>query len=522
MKNAASTQIENGISRSSPLFFSFDIEKLVPWALAILICYAAVRNVFEALTKPLWYDEICTWVIVHQPGVFRMWDALAHAVDGQPPGYYFLERLASVFVANEQVSFRIPSILGLSAVILCLFLFVKLRSNSLTAFICAALPLFTVLFDPYAVEARPYSVVVACIAFALVCYQRAPAVPWMILMGVSFALAQAFHYYAIVSFFPFIASEFVLSVRRRKLRWSVWLAFSCGLLPLAGFWSLLSKFRAYYGSHYWAVPSLDGAKSSYGWFFNQSQAWGLLLAGFTAILVLFKLLFEMRRHAGAEHGEVDWVHEHTLALGFLALPFVGFVVSELAHGGMTVRYVMPTILGFPLAAGYVLAPIKRKSVALIAILALLFVFTFQEKRFWVSYQRLFISPADSVQDLVTSAGYPDLPVVVSHPHDFLQLAHYASPDWRGRFVSVVDPAGAVIYTGSDTADRELQVMRDYTPLQVYDFDEFARMHPAFLLYSSNAGMGLDWWGIKLFRSGYKLKLVAMKDFYHRIFLVTQK
>jgi hypothetical protein len=123
---------------------------------------------------------------------------------------------------------------------------------------------------------------------------------------------------------------------------------------------------------------------------------------------------------------------------------------------------------------------------------------------------------------VASAGYPDLPVVVSHPHDFLQLAHYASPDWRGRFVSVVDPVGAVVYTGSDSADLELQVMKYYAPLQVYDFDEFAKAHPTFLLYSSNAGMGLDWWGIKLFRSGYKLKLVAMKDFYHRVFLVTQK
>ncbi|HLW98076.1 MAG TPA: glycosyltransferase family 39 protein [Candidatus Acidoferrales bacterium] len=510
------------MAHSSPSFSSFDFEKLSSWALAALIGYAAVRNVFEALTKPFWYDEICTWVIVHQPGVSRMWEALAHAVDGQPLGYYLLERLASVFVVNEQISFRIPSILGLAVVTLCLFLFVKLRSNSLTAFICAAIPLFTVLFDPYAVEARPYSVVVACIAFALVCYQRAPAIPWLILMGASFALAQAFHYYAIVSFFPFIVSESVLLVRRRKLRWTVWLAFSSGLLPLAGFWSLLSKFRAYYGSHYWAVPSLDGAKSSYGWFFNLSPAWGLNIAGLAVIMVLVKLLFDMRRHTGAEYAGVDLVHERTLALGFLALPFVGFIVSDLAHGGMTVRYVMPTILGFPLAAGYVLPPIKRKSVALIGILALLLAFTLQERRFWVSYPRIFVSPADSVQELVASAGHPDLPVVVSHPHDFLQLAHYASPDWRGRFVSVVDPVEAVIYTGSDTADRELQVMRDYTPLQVYDFDEFARVHPAFLLYSSNAGMGLDWWGIKLFRSGYKLKLVAMKDFYHRVFLVTQK
>jgi len=67
----------------------------------------------------------------------------------------------------------------------------------------------------------------------------------------------------------------------------------------------------------------------------------------------------------------------------------------------------------------------------------------------------------------------------------------------------------------------LQVMRYYTPLQVYDFDDFAAHHPTFLLYSSNAGLGLDWWVGRVFQSGYKLKLVAMRDYYHRVFLVTQ-
>jgi hypothetical protein len=175
-----------------------------------------------------------------------------------------------------------------------------------------------------------------------------------------------------------------------------------------------------------------------------------------------------------------------------------------------------------LAAGYVLPRIKRNSVGLLAILVLFSAFAIQEKRFWSSYNPHFISPADSVQALVASAGYPDLPVVISVSHDYLQLAYYASPEWSQRFVILVDPPEAVLYNGNDMDDRNLQSMRNFVPLHVYDFDKFAADHTSFLLYSSNAGQGADWWGVKLFRSGYSFKLVAQTDFYHRVFLVTKK
>jgi hypothetical protein len=122
---------------------------------------------------------------------------------------------------------------------------------------------------------------------------------------------------------------------------------------------------------------------------------------------------------------------------------------------------------------------------------------------------------------VASANYPDLPVVVSDVHDFLQLAHYASPGWAGRFFSVVDAPQSVIYVGSDTGDKELGIMRSYAPLQIYDFAPFVAEHPVFLLYSSGGGAGLDWWPPRLLRDGYTLRPVAVRDIYHRVFLVSR-
>jgi 4-amino-4-deoxy-L-arabinose transferase-like glycosyltransferase len=509
-------------SQSSSGFFGVDMEKLIPWVMSALILYAAIRSLFEAATRPLWFDEIATTIIVRQNSVSAMWRALSRGVDGQPLTYYLIERLASLVTRNEQISFRIPSILAFSCLTICLFAFIRKRSGNTTALICSAIPLFTLLFDPFAVEARPYSVVTACLAIALVCYQHAPSARCMILMGLSFALAQAFHYYSIISFIPFVVAETVWMLTARRIRWGVWLAFSCGLLPLVCYWRPLSRLRNYYGTHYWAVASWDGATSSYAWFFNTTIGWGKVLAAVAAIAVLAALLFRVRKTTETGSLLANLLQEPILILGLLALPFVGFAVAKLSHGGMTPRYTLSTVLGFSLAGGYVLPQIKRSSVVLLAVIALLLAFGLQEKRFWTSYSTQFVSPAKSVQELVTAAGYPELPVVVSDPHDFLQLAHYSPPAWNKRFVSLVDPPNAVIYSGSDSADLELQVMRDFAPLQIYDFDKFAAEHTTFLLYSSNAGQGLDWWGARLFRSGYDLKMAAQKDYYHRVLLVTLK
>jgi 4-amino-4-deoxy-L-arabinose transferase-like glycosyltransferase len=72
---------------------------------------------------------------------------------------------------------------------------VKKRSGELIALLCALLLLLTEVFQLYAVAARPYSMVVACVAFAAVCHQGAPSRVWMVLLALSLALAQSIHYY---------------------------------------------------------------------------------------------------------------------------------------------------------------------------------------------------------------------------------------------------------------------------------------------------------------------------------------
>ena len=68
----------------------------------------------------------------------------------------------------------------------------------------------------------------ACVALALVCYQRVDRMRWVLLMGLSLAAAGAFQYYAVCALFPFVVAEGAFLCKLVACGWE------CGLLWLAG------------------------------------------------------------------------------------------------------------------------------------------------------------------------------------------------------------------------------------------------------------------------------------------------
>ncbi len=493
-------------SHFSPRQLNLDLDRLAVPALAALTAYGLVRSVFTAASTPFWYDEICTRIVVKQPTVSAMYDALRHAADSNPPVFYLLERFSAALVKNEHIAFRLPSIVGFAIVVLCVFLVVKTRSNPAVAFVCTAALFMTSIYEPYATEARPYSLVAACISFGLLCYQRAPATRWMCFLGISLALAEALHYYAIFSIVPFCAAEGAFLLRTRQFRLKVWLALICGFLPLVVFWPLLTQFKAYYGAHPWAPPAIANITPIYGWFFHTSTPIGIGIAAVLSVFILMALIWpSMASNYAADTSS----HEPVLALVFLALPFIGFAATKIGHGMMINRYALPSVLGIVMACGYLLHWSGLKGVTIFAV----FVFSvvsFQERSFWVTHRGHLAavhSPAEDLERILNSlTRYRDLPVVVSDGLDYLPMAYYALPDQARHFVSVVDPVGSVTYQGNDSVEKSLLVLKSYSPLQVYDFSDFVSEHRIFLLYSR--GGPFDWWPTRLVREGYSLRTVV--------------
>jgi len=501
---------------------TWDSKKVGRFGLIALIIYVASASVLLAASKPFWFDELCTLTVAKQPTSAIVFDALQNAVDSQPPSFELVERVAGTAIPNQEIAYRLPSILAFCCTIFFVFVFVGRWCSAPCALLCAALPLLSILYHTYAVEARGYALSVAFIAAALVCYQRADALQWALLMGISVAGASASHYYGVFALAPLALAEAALVWKTRRLRWSVWIAMSFGVVPLIVLRQMLSQLKQHYGAHYWpqAQPTLQGAAHIYGSFFYLPGPMGFALAAMAAVGVL-KTLTRWRSSEDIPHGTHDApFQEKILALGLLALPFVFCLAMKVVHGGILDRYLLPTVLGFSLAAGYILPRLCRRSAILFGVLISVAI-AGQEMHFWRSQQLNWgrvVPPAVSVEQLANAAGFPELPVAVPDSLEYLQLVHYCSPDKMSRYVSIIDLPGSITYAGSDFVDKELLVLQRYTPLQLYEVQDFLLKNKQFLLISR--GIYGDWNEARL-EEHNTLKLLGTQG-QKKIYLVTRR
>jgi len=115
--------------------------------------------------------------------------------------------------------------------------------------------------------------------------------------------------------------------------------------------------------------------------------------------------------------------------------------------------------------------LNRRTLKLIGVL-LFATIALQEAGFWLSYYgayQLGFRQPQPVQELVSKAGYTELPFVLSDGHDYLETEHYATPEWKQRLVFVEDYRGALAHGRSDYNDKQLLALRTLAPLRVIEY-----------------------------------------------------
>jgi hypothetical protein len=499
-------------------------KRLIGGLLACLAGYVIARSVAAAAGKAFWYDELLTLAVSSLGSWQARLTALKLPLDGQPPLFYAIEHFALGLVKNEQIALRLPSIVSLPCTLVCLFIYLRKRGDDVLALLCATSVLLSTLFQTYAVEARPYSMVVACMAFALVCYQRAPARLWTALLAVSLALAESLHYLSVVSMVPFGLAEAALLLKTRKIRWLVWAALAMGIVPLLLQWKLLAANRAYYGPHFWAHFRFSDLPKTYGEFFLAHSSIGGAIAAVCLAAIVGTYLWP--RCNSAEDLQIDESAAETMLLiGFVTLPLIAYLlVTVIMRSGLTSRYVLSTVIGLSLGIGFALSRAAWKTMLLFGVFVLVAVGV-QELSFWHSVRREVQeteSNAAAVENFVSGAGHSELPVAIANYSVYLPLAHSCDANFVERLVFLAQtPSPGNEDLPTDTVNKGMALLQGYWPIRMSHFQEFTTMHKQFLVYVEDRSPGGDWFVIRLSYEGWSLQTIKL-DNYRMVYLASNQ
>jgi putative flippase GtrA len=487
-------------------------EKAAYVFMGLLVAYSIVRGIRTAMVRPFWFDELYTLTIAGQPTLRDLWAVWKRGIDAVPPFFFLIERLALDLPVGKEVALRLPSIVAFSGTLLCVFAYVRRRSGEFVACLSALLLLSTSLFHTYMAEARPYAEMIGCIAFALVCYQRLPSRRWAVLFFVSLVLAESLHYYAVFAMIPFGVAEGVFFLKTWRFRWAVWVSLVCAALPLVASLRWLLMIQKYLGPHVFARPSLSDVKKYYASFFLSSDI--AVVAGIV-VAAIFAILWNGRwTWSEEENGNTGKTNarETALMLSLVALPYIAFVLTQMVHGLLLARYVMPAIIGVLLGMACALSFAGRRAVVIFAVFALCAT-AVREIDFWrypqfSPYQSYFSATSRQqlreMKDFVDSAGHNDLPVVISDCLLYTQFVYYLDANWTKRLVYLVDRENEYKYSTSDSSSATMFAFHSYFPVQLAEYSQFTTAHPEFLLYAE----GSDWYQPAFKNENFSMEVLA--------------
>jgi hypothetical protein len=484
--------------------------------LLLILLAVGLCSVLNAVAKPFWYDEICTVIVCRLPGASEIWKALDNAADTNPPVYYLVARLTRQLVSDDHLGYRLPSILGLLGIVFCIYLILSRRVNRLSALVGATFVLCTPV-AAYAYEARPYALLLGCISGAILAWQRIDdSRLYSLVLAVTLAAAVSLHYYAILVWPALFMAEASLWIFHSRFRISACAALLVGALPLLFFAPLLLRLRQYYGQNFWAHPSIKQAFLAHDRLFNFGGHWGSTFAAGITVIFLYFTITKTARSGWSGHRQAEVkvlpIEEQTLTLMLLWLPVIAVAAAKISHGGLTERYMLPTVLGGALALGYVIDTVPSAGRVLLLILLLM---NYASSSVGVGRNLLKGSLLETratatreVKAIVAQHDESALPIVISDGLRYLPMAYYTPADSNGKLYAIADPRAAVTSTDlkSDSLDLALLVLRRYFPLQVEDYVGFVSRHREFLLVLG--GGGFDWWPARLAHDGYTLRLVS--------------
>ena len=315
-----------------------------------------------------------------------------------PPTYHLLSHLSMDVLGRGAMALRLPALFGFLLLEWSLFVLVRRLAGHRAALIAMVLPLCTASFR-YAVEGRPYGLLLGLYASALLCWyvatrrerpleirkgdcpglrdgepaapgtsaRRDAAVPdagavlprWVWLLGLflSIALAITSHYFGLLILLPVSVGEAVRSLVRRRLDLPVVGTLVAGLASLALILPGKAALKPYQQHYYTSSVNLHNVSQGYRELFVRYNQWPVpmqrVIAAALALLTVWLVWATVRRLRRRPATEPLALWAALLAMA--VLPFFGYLFGKFVTHTMEVRYVIAALIPFAITLALLLA-----------------------------------------------------------------------------------------------------------------------------------------------------------------------
>ena len=488
----------------------------------VLACWTFfAATAFRAGHSAYWLDELITVHISALPAFPAVWNALRAGIDLNPPLQYAAVRASHAVFGAGHLATRLPMLAGYLLLSVCLYLFLRKRVRPSLALAGMMLPWLAGTYR-FAMEARPYGILLGCSGAALLCWSRA-AEPGrrraaaLIGLWASLTAALLTHCYAVLLALPFGLAELRRFAASRKPDWPMWLALAASALPIASYPMLLGADKG----------QLNGLWPFHVTWLTAPQAYRSLLEPlFWPLVAAAALLLAARRSVPQEAAEPASISpaEFTALAGFALIPAAAVLMAAVTTKTFEPRYGAPGIVGIACLLPWAAARYApRYSARCGAVLAAVFFFCFAvtfgkqleaalrpQPSIVRAAQPAAAAPAPSVPGFPLLSRVPSgpLPLVMASAAAFLEAGYYASPELSARMYYVSDPEVALRRTGSSGLDCLLPKIGRMlaAPGHVEAAGPFLEEHRRFLVYYS--GQFTEWMMPELAARGWSARVIG--------------
>jgi hypothetical protein len=460
-------------------------EKLAPVLMPALVLLFSVWSWFASREIRFWFDELLELIVASATTNRELMATLA-AGDRNPPLSHFLIRGSISLFGNAEWAARLPPFLGMVTLLICVYFFVSRWLNRAYG-IAAMLVLMCLPIRDYAIQARPYGLVLGFSALALLFYQQAvkPGRRLLALAGLSVCTAclAATHYYAVLVIASVLPAELMRTWRTRRPDWALLV---CGgappLIVLAMLWKLIKEQRSPM-AHYFARGNLLSFDHGYDILDLDPLIYCVALVAITLLLslCLAEGAFPSAIHFPSEIGSQDSVEiarrlfpTGVLGASLLFLPILGAFVTQFVTHAYLTRYFSAAAIGLSICVCFGFRLFSRVVPGVVVVLILSLGLGFGKALMQQAHRPPGPLPAGAALDAGTA------PILFDNADSYLQISHYF-PALRAKIWVIADPSASLRYRGYDTDDQMMLALASAGRTQAISLRDAVRKWPHFSL-----------------------------------------